>query len=210
MNSTATKKVPPTNPYSVVTPDKGFVRKTKAKRPNYKLKNKKPDKAPKVITARKGLTFAALTTGKVGGTLPPNPYKSIPIPTITQSPTKPLYTSEIIEINSDDSEDDFEGPTPTVIDTGGTAVPTNTQVVIKMEPPDYLEGLTEADFEFDPDTRLDSVVDAGTASIPAPNPNPTPGTALWNDQLNKVSDAEITTLTLTNAVILFLTHTRCH
>ena len=194
----------------MVTPDKVITGKPKSKHKTYKLKKKKPDKAPKVITARKGLTFAALTTGKVGGTLPPNPYKSIPIPTITQSPTKPLYTSEIIEINSDDSEDDFEGPTPTVIDTGGTAVPTNTQVVIKMEPPDYLEGLTEADFEFDPDTRLDSVVDAGTASIPAPNPNPTPGTALWNDQLNKVSDAEITTLTLTNAVILFLTHTRCH
>ena len=76
MSFTATKKVPEPKPTSEVTPDKGIVRKTKPKRPNYKLKKKKPDKAPKVITARKGLTYAALTTAKVGSTLPPNPYKT--------------------------------------------------------------------------------------------------------------------------------------
>ena len=82
MNSTATKKVPPTNPYSVVTPDKVITGKPKSKHKTYKLKKKKSVKAPKVNTARKGLTYAALTTGKVGGTLPTNPYKTIQIPTI--------------------------------------------------------------------------------------------------------------------------------
>jgi hypothetical protein len=90
-------------------------------------------------------------------------------------------------------------------------------VKIKTEPTDYLEGLTEEDFDYDPDSSLGEVpgvaavaADSITASIPAKNPNTTPGNTPLQEQMVKVSVNKITTLTITNAVILFLTHTRCH
>ena len=193
--------------------------KPKARHKSFKLKNRKGlPKVPKPMTARKNLSYAAHTTAKVGGTMQPNLNKTNPIPAITQSPIKPLFAPEIIEINSDDSEDETEGkdpnpdPDPNIDQDGnGRAAITKNQMVIKMEHPDYMEGLTEADFEFDPDSSLGGVpgvAAAGaasiTASIPAPIVhNTTPGTTtVLNTQLNKVSAAEVATLTLTHAVIL--------
>ena len=90
-------------------------------------------------------------------------------------------------------------------------------VKIKTEPTDYLEGLTEEDVDYDPDSSLGGVpgvagvaADSITASIQAKNPNTTPGNTPLQEQMVKVSGNEIAILTLTHAVILFPTQTRCN
>jgi hypothetical protein len=131
-----------------------------------------------------------------------NKDKALPNPTNFQSPVKPLFSPEIIEINSEDSEDDIEGRNPdpvhdpdpipnnntysnTDIHKDGKADSIKSQVVIKTEPTDYLEGLTAEDFDCDPDSYLGEipgVADAGPASIttlvPPTNSNNIPGTTL--------------------------------
>ena len=114
MNSSATKKDHPTNPYSVVTPDKVVVGKPTLKHQSYKLKKKKKKKkglakVPKAMTARKNLSYSAYSTAKIGATLDCNKDKTLPNPSTFQSPVKTLFLPEIIEINSEDSDDDIEG-----------------------------------------------------------------------------------------------------
>jgi hypothetical protein len=96
----------------VVTPDKVIVEKPKLKQQGYKLKMSKADKAHKAATARKGLTYSANSADRVEGTLDSNKDKTITLPDNFQGPGKPLFTSEVIVINSADSMDEYESNDP--------------------------------------------------------------------------------------------------
>ena len=152
MNPSVTKKIPPSKTSSVIILDKFITAKNCPQQQNYKCKyknkNMKGAKVPKPNVARKGLSFVAVTQeDKVD-----NSYDNITVPKL-QVTTLPNFQPEIIVIdsdNSDESKDDDDENTNNRSITHDKEKPiANKAVAVKLEHPDFLEGLTVDDFDYD-------------------------------------------------------------